>query len=273
MGTPRAPFLPSLQLPPQRTPNGNHVHWRSPTSLVKRLGPATPLTHSPERLHMSMDETTPLLNHAKSFPSPSSSPPLPHMRAFLLQQDNERSQDSSQTQSNGVIGIEEGWGRCKIFQNAKVNGTNSLGVHKPHFYLEANMLKATLRRELVEKAPEHVLTAFKAIPAVLLGSLLNILDGVSCECCSQFFKVLHISPGFAPVRSMFCTSIFRMSFYFWSTRLFPRRFVCGCTLTAFASTSPIPRACQLMQRMCRIKCPLHLPSAIRSGGPDFSNFV
>jgi hypothetical protein len=178
MGTPRAPFLPPLQLPSQRTPNENRVHWRSPTSLVKRLGPATPLTHSPERLHMSMDETTPLLsNHGKLLPPCSSSlPPLPHMHGFLLQQDNE---DSYQTQSNGVIGIEDGWGRRPFFPNAKVNDTNSLGVHKPRFYLA----KETLRRELVEKAPEHLFTAFKAIPAVLLGSLLNILDGVSCESC------------------------------------------------------------------------------------------
>ena len=174
MGTPRPPFLPPLQLPSQRTPNENRVHWRSPTSLVKRLGPATPLTHSPERLHMSMDETTPLLsNHGKLLPSCSSSlPPLPHMHGFLLQQDNEQSQEP-----NGVIGIEDGWGRHTFFQKAKVNDTNSLGNH---FYLA----KETLRRELVEKAPEHVFTALKAIPAVLLGSLLNILDGVSCESCS-----------------------------------------------------------------------------------------
>ena len=181
MGTPRAPFLPSLQLPSQRTPNENRVHWRSPTSLVKRLGPATPLTHSPERLHMSMDETTPLLsNHGKLLPPCSlSPPPLPHMRGFLLQQDNEHTQDSYQTQSNGVSGIEEGWGQRTFFQNAK--DTNWLGVHKPHLYLDAKVAKETLRRELVEKAPEHLFTAFKAIPAVLLGSLLNILDGVSCE--------------------------------------------------------------------------------------------
>jgi hypothetical protein len=62
-----------------------------------------------------------------------------------------------------------------------VKDTKSLGVHKPHFFLDAKVVKETLRRELVKKAPEHVFTAFKAIPAVLLGSLLNILDGVSCE--------------------------------------------------------------------------------------------
>jgi len=94
------------------------------------------------------------------------------MHGFLLQQDNEQSQEP-----NGVIGIEDGWGRHTFFQKAKVNDTNSLGNH---FYLA----KETLRRELVEKAPEHVFTALKAIPAVLLGSLLNILDGVSCESCS-----------------------------------------------------------------------------------------
>ena len=156
IGVPRAASLPSLQSPPQRTPNGDHVHWR-PTSLVNRLGPATPLTHSPERLYMSMNEITPLLsNHDKLSPSCSSSPPpLPHMHGFLLQQDNEHSRDSNQTQSNGAIGIEEGWGRRTFFQNARVNDANSLGV--------------------------HIFTALKAIPAVLLGSLLNILDGVSCE--------------------------------------------------------------------------------------------
>ena len=177
MGTPRAPFLPSLPSPPQRTPNENHVHWRSPTSLVKNLGPATPLTHSPERLHLSMDETTPLL-HNKLLPH--SLPPLPHMGGFLLQQDNENGhfQDSHR--------VEEGWGRG--FLHAKANDTNALGVHKPYFYLDIKVAKETLRRELVEKAPDHMLTAFRAIPAVLLGSLLNILDGVSCE----FFRLLYI---------------------------------------------------------------------------------
>lgn len=106
------------------------------------------------------------------------------MHGFLLQQDNEHSQDPSQTQSNGIIGLEEGWSRCTFFKNVKANDTNSLGMYKPHLNLDAKVVKETLRRELVEKAPEHVLTAFKAIPAVLLGSLLNILDGVSCECCS-----------------------------------------------------------------------------------------
>ena len=106
------------------------------------------------------------------------------MRGFLLQQDNEHSHDSNETHSNGGVGVEEGWGRRTFFQNARVNDTNWLGVHKPHFYLDAKVAKETMRRELVEKAPEHVFTAFKAIPAVLLGSLLNILDGVSCEFCS-----------------------------------------------------------------------------------------
>ena len=206
MGTPRVPFLPPLQLPSQRTSNENRVHWRSPTSLVTRLGPATPL-----------DETTPLLSdHGKLLPPCSFNPPLPHMRGFLLQQDNEHSRDSYQTQSNGVIGIEDGWRQRTFFRNAKVNDTNSLGVHKPHLYLDAKVAKETLRRELVEKAPEHLFTAVKAIPAVLLGSLLNILDGVSCESCSQFLTFLHFS---LPLCQAFCRwSIFRTPFYFWSRR-------------------------------------------------------
>ena len=60
-----------------------------------------------------------------------------------------------------------------------MNDRKSLGMHKLHFFLDAKMAKEM--RELVKKAPEHVFTAFKTIPAALLGSLLNILDGVSCE--------------------------------------------------------------------------------------------
>jgi hypothetical protein len=91
-----------------------------------------------------------------------------------------------------VVGeVEEGWGPRTFFQNihAKANGAHSLGVYKFHCSLEAKAVKEKLRRELVEKAPEHVYTALKAIPAVLLGCLLNILDGVSCEC-----SVLMLSP-------------------------------------------------------------------------------
>ena len=241
MGTPRAPFLPSFQPPPQRTPSGNHVHWRSPTSLVKRLGPATPLTHSPERLHMSMDETTPLLNnHVKLLPhSPSSLPPLPHMGGFLLQQDNEHFQDSHH-------GVEEGWGRGTFFR-AKANDANALGVHKPYFYLDMKVAKETLRRELVEKAPDHVLTAFRAIPAVLLGSLLNILDGVSCEffrffCISRLFPCYFRALAFGLFLGIL--SIFGSA----GPRFLPRRFMCGfCTLTWLQSLTPC--ACQLSLRI------------------------
>jgi hypothetical protein len=41
-------------------------------------------------------------------------------------------------------------------------------------------VKATLKKELTQ-LPRHGLTAIRATPAVLLGCLLNILDGVSCE--------------------------------------------------------------------------------------------
>ena len=41
-------------------------------------------------------------------------------------------------------------------------------------------LKSRIKKE-IRQAPEYAIGAFKAVPAVLLGCLLNILDGVSCE--------------------------------------------------------------------------------------------
>ena len=63
----------------------------------------------------------------------------------------------------------------------------SIGKKKDVAILSATMkmtrrgdLKARIKKEL-HRAPEYAVIAMKSVPAVLLGCLLNILDGVSCE--------------------------------------------------------------------------------------------
>jgi hypothetical protein len=59
-------------------------------------------------------------------------------------------------------------------------------------------VKARFKKEVVQ-VPSYGLTAVRAIPAVLLGCLLNILDGVSCELyfLNHFsFEILHGVPLF-----------------------------------------------------------------------------
>lgn len=62
---------------------------------------------------------------------------------------------------------------------------------KPRSRLHFKVLEDKLRTEL-RRTPEHAATAVRAIPAVLLGSLLNILDGVSCECIFPFTFILFL---------------------------------------------------------------------------------
>lgn len=75
---------------------------------------------------------------------------------------------------------EEGWNAHTFLHGSST---------KPRSRLHFNVVKEKLRTEL-RMAPEHAATAVKAIPAVLLGSLLNILDGVSCECLSICLIIL-----------------------------------------------------------------------------------
>jgi hypothetical protein len=49
-------------------------------------------------------------------------------------------------------------------------------------HIERNIkaFRKTFQEEVISKSPHHLKTALRSIPAVLLGCLLNILDGVSC---------------------------------------------------------------------------------------------
>jgi len=49
-------------------------------------------------------------------------------------------------------------------------------------HIEGNIraFRKTFQEDVISKSPHHLKTALRAIPAVLLGCLLNILDGVSC---------------------------------------------------------------------------------------------
>lgn len=58
----------------------------------------------------------------------------------------------------------------------------STGLGKPsmsHIEGSIRAFRKTFQEEVVSKSPHHLKTALRAIPAVLLGCLLNILDGVS----------------------------------------------------------------------------------------------
>jgi len=67
-------------------------------------------------------------------------------------------------------------------------------------------LKARIKKEL-HRAPEYAVVAMKSIPAVLLGCLLNILDGVSCE--------YHQPLIFIPISSSFRFGQFTNCFLFF----------------------------------------------------------
>ncbi|KAF8966081.1 hypothetical protein BDZ97DRAFT_717207 [Flammula alnicola] len=71
---------------------------------------------------------------------------------------------------------EEGWGPRTFFDNTVKS--MKLQVGRPRLNVNTAELKARVKKE-VSRAPEHARTAVKAVPAVLLGCLLNILDGVS----------------------------------------------------------------------------------------------
>jgi hypothetical protein len=44
-----------------------------------------------------------------------------------------------------------------------------------------HLVKAKMKHEVSVNVPHYLMQAVSAVPAVLLGCLLNILDGVSCE--------------------------------------------------------------------------------------------
>ena len=169
MGTPRplnSSPLPSL-LQPQINPKQSHVHWRSPRSIARLLGPTSPT--SPQA-----HEQTPLLGDCRSndngLHSPSNST-APH-------QDLE-------------IGLS---GTIPTFHKSKVNiafsSVFSLSALRPGpFHLD--QVKKRMKHEVLVNAPHYLMQTVTAVPAVLLGCLLNILDGVSCELFLSFLIYLQ----------------------------------------------------------------------------------
>lgn len=101
-----------------------------------------------------MDENTPLLQHRKIG--------SPNGHSHLGDHGDE----------------EEGWSPRTFFADALRSVQSH--VDKPRINLDPAELHAQMTKG-VSRAPEVVRTAVKALPAVLLGCLLNILDGVSCE--------------------------------------------------------------------------------------------
>ncbi|KAF9483649.1 hypothetical protein BDN70DRAFT_276355 [Pholiota conissans] len=176
MGTPR-PLMPGL--PPPVQSNANHVHWRRPGSLGRQADSSTPspsaIFHSPPPSHGILDENTPLLSSQRQLHHVidadaldilgSQFPPGAHHKLV-----------NGLPSHHSAGGEDEDWGPRTVFSDALSRVRLHLG--KPRLKVDSAELKATLKNQ-VYRAPEHARTAVKAIPAVLLGCLLNILDGVS----------------------------------------------------------------------------------------------
>ena len=165
MGTPR-PLnnmpLPSL-LQPQVNSSQNHVHWRSPRSIARLLGPASSSSPTLPQAH----EQTPLLgecrNHNDCLHSPS---------------------NSTADDQDPEIGCSGGSPTFLHSTKSKlplISIFSSSSFRSGPFILDIGQVKAKMKREVVVNAPHYLMQAVNAVPAVLLGCLLNILDGVSCE--------------------------------------------------------------------------------------------
>ena len=74
--------------------------------------------------------------------------------------------------------------------------TGSTGLCKASItHIEENIraFRKTFQEEVIFKSPYHLKTALRAIPAVLLGCLLNILDGVSCTLRPLILSIVHFN--------------------------------------------------------------------------------
>jgi SulP family sulfate permease len=162
MGTPRplnSTPLPSL-LQPQINPNQSHVHWRSPRSIARLLGPTSPTLPTAH-------EQTPLLGDCRNNDDGlHSSPP------------NSTAEHDLEIGSSGTIPTFVRNTKTKI----PFSFVFSLSALRPGpFHLDMDHIKAKMKHEAMVKVPHYSMQAVSAIPAVLLGCLLNILDGVSCK--------------------------------------------------------------------------------------------
>ena len=174
MGTPRplnSTPLPSLLQPQINSNQKSHVHWRSPRSIARLLGPTSPT--SPQA-----HEQTPLLgscrNNNDGSHSPSNSTP------------DDRDLEIG---SSGIIPT--------LLHKAKpFSSVFSLSAFRPGpFRLDIDHVKTKMKHEVLVNVPHYLMQAVNAVPAVLLGCLLNVLDGVSCELFPSLLKGWPRSSG------------------------------------------------------------------------------
>ena len=169
MGTPRplnSTPLPSL-LQPQTNPNQSHVHWRSPRSIARLLGPTSPSLPTFPQAH----EQTPLLGDCRNSDD--------SLHSFS---NSTAEHHDLETGSSGAIPT--------FLQKTKpFSSVFSLSAFRPGpLHLDIDHIKRKMKHEVLVNIPHYSIQAVKAVPAVLLGCLLNILDGVSCKFISVFFR-------------------------------------------------------------------------------------
>ena len=159
MGTPRplhSTPLPSL-LQPQINPKQSHVHWRSPRSIARLLGPTSPSLPTSPQAH----EQTPLLGGCRI---------------------NDDGPNSTQAADQDLEIGSSGAIPTFLHKTKAFSSVFSLSAHRPEaFRLDIDHVKTKMRHEVLVNAPLYLMQAVNAVPAVMLGCLLNILDGVSCE--------------------------------------------------------------------------------------------
>ena len=169
MGTPRplnSTPLPSL-LQPQINPKQSHVHWRSPRSIARLLGPTSPT--SPQA-----HEQTPLLGDCRSNDNGLHSPP-----------------NSTAHHQDLEIGL-SGTIPAFLHKSKAFSSVFSLSAYRPGpFHLDIDKVKKKMKHEVLVNAPHYAMQTVNAVPAVLLGCLLNILDGVSCKLFLSFLIYLQ----------------------------------------------------------------------------------
>lgn len=175
MGTPRplnSTPLPSL-LQPRIKPNQSHVHWRSPRSIARLLGPTSPT--SPQA-----HEQTPLLGGCRNNDDGLHSPP-----------NSTADHRDLEIGSSGAI-------PTLLHKPKPFSFVFSLSAFRPGpsiFHLDIDHVKKRMKHEVLVNVPHYSMQAVNAVPAVLLGCLLNVLDGVSCELFLSLLTGWPRSPG------------------------------------------------------------------------------
>jgi SulP family sulfate permease len=162
MGTPRplsSTPLPSLSQT-QINPSQNHVHWRSPRSIALLLGPTSPITPTFPQAH----EQTPLLGDCRN--NNDNGLHLPH--------NSTAEHRDLEIGSSGTIATFLHKPKTKL----PFSSVFSLSALRP---VDIDHIKTKMKHEVQVNVPHYLMLAVNSVPAVLLGCLLNILDGVSCK--------------------------------------------------------------------------------------------